>query len=255
MPRWPIWASPTRRRDCQSVGLDPDADLEQRGFQRLARRRMAASASLRRLRQQPHIHNDNAIDDATINRRRHDRVEQAHLLHLDDDIINNVGGTLGVIGTAPSLVSLDNTTVIGGTLFSQQGVVDNSLDTFSIQADANGASTTTFDGSANAVTVDANVGVFGGSQLELKGTIHLTDNDGSIGIGNTPPPGTPGGTGTGTLEIAGTVTLDGGSQLSLEATAVQPDLIAAHSGGGTLDNSDPIVGTARSGRATGLSHW
>ena len=61
-------------------------------------------------------HNDNAIDDATINDAGTIELSSA-FLHLDDDIINNVGGTLGVIGTAPSLVSLDNTTVIGSTLF------------------------------------------------------------------------------------------------------------------------------------------
>ena len=47
------------------------------------------------------------------------------------------------------------------------------------------------------------------------------------------------------------MTLDGGSQLSLEGTAVQPDLIAAASGGGTLDNFDPIVGSGTVGQGDG----
>ena len=59
-------------------------------------------------------HNDNSIDDATIENAGTIEASSANL-HLDDDTINNAEGTQPLSAPQSSL-TLDNTTVVGGTL-------------------------------------------------------------------------------------------------------------------------------------------
>ncbi len=205
-------------------------------------------------------HNDNSIDDATIENAGTIEASSANL-HLDDDTINNAEGTLAAIG-AQSNLTLDNTTVVGGTLQSDPGIVNNEMDGITIQADANGANTAIFDGSASAVTIDAQVIVFAGAQLELIGTVDVEGLGGQLGVGGAASLNDlsdPLNFLTAAIAVDGTVTLDGGNNpnntVTLNSTQVssqsQLDEIIAAPGGGTLDNYTVIQGSGAIGPGGG----
>ena len=216
--------------------------------------------------------NDNSIDDATINNAgtleatnggnvtiSADSVKNSGTIlaespadvsltstfidvSVDDSIVNNVGGILETAGLN-AFFGLDGTTIEGGTLLTTGGLSGGGA--FLVQSD-NEPTTSVFDGSSNAVTVNANVYVFGGAQLELKGDIHLDLGEFShIAVGGVF------GSGASSLIIDGAVTLDGGGLLSLNATAGNPVEIIAAPGGGTLDADVGIFGSGTIGQGDG----
>ena len=83
----------------------------------------------------------------------------------------NTGGTIGAFseGVAPALVQLFDATIDGGALLTDANLRDGSM----IEVVATGgANESVFDGSDNALTIDAYVKVDAGANLELIGTIH-----------------------------------------------------------------------------------
>ena len=153
-------------------------------------------------------------------------------------VLNGVdihGGAIDAMD-AGSLVKLENTTIAGATLGTGD-LADANSGLFQVEA-ATGANTSILDGSADAVSVAGYVQVEAGANLELIGTIH---NSGTIDIdpaASTPTPSS--------LEIQGTVTLDGGGTVTLDGPS---DQIIAASGGGTLDNYETISGNGSIGHA------
>jgi hypothetical protein len=140
------------------------------------------------------------------------QVEEGAVLDLEGDII--AGGTLNTIGYPPS--------------YGQDGGV--------IEVLAKGGATT-FDGSANKVTVEGYVQVAAGAELELKGRIDLdsADNLGIIELDQTQAPHAKGST----LEISGAVTLSGNGYIALEGSKTS---IVAAQNGATLTNKSNIFG-------------
>ena len=133
------------------------------------------------------------------------------------------------------------------------GIVNNEMDGITIQADANGANAAIFDGSASAVTIDAQVIVFAGAQLELIGTRCRRPRRPArvSGAANLNDLSDPLNFLTAAIAVDGTVTLDGGNNpsntVTLNSTQVssqsQLDEIIAAPGSSTLDNYTVIQGS------------
>ena len=149
--------------------------------------------------------------------------------------VNIHGGAIDAMD-AGSLVQLENTTIAGATLGTGH-LTDASSGLFQVEA-TSGVNTSILDGSADAVSVAGYVQVEAGANLELIGTIH---NSGTIDIDPAVSGPVPG-----SLEIHGTVTLDGGGTVTLDGPS---DQIVAASGGGTLNNYETISGNGSIGHA------
>ena len=124
-----------------------------------------------------------------------------------------------------AVVSLLDATIAGGALVTDDpfaacgGVIE--------VVAVDGANLSVFDGSSQAVTIDAYVLVDAGANLELIGTIH---NEGTIEVDGTVL--------TTDLIIDGPVTLDDGGTIVLDGST---DQIVGAPGGGVLDNVDNII--------------
>ena len=173
-------------------------------------------------------------------------------VHIDSVTIHNAGGIIKSLG-AQSLVHLSGATVEGGTLSTGPVLSGPGGDTIIVDGESGNVSST-LDGSTNAVTVDGNVGIAPGAQLELIGTINITDtvNSATGGIGQIGVGG-GGGNGSGPAGVAidGTVMLEDGGTLALYGTTGEAAQLLALSGGAVLDNNDLIFGSGTIGQDDG----
>jgi len=181
------------------------------------------------------------LDNVTVNLTTFDDTASGAAIHVDGNdslTLNGVnihGGAIDAMD-AGSSVLLENTTIAGATLGTGD-LTDANSGLFQVEA-TTGANTSILDGSTDAVSVAGYVQVEAGANLELIGTIH---NSGTIDID--PATGTPT---LSSLQIQGTVTLDGGGTVTLDGPS---DQIIAASGGGTLDNYETISGNGGIGHA------
>ena len=145
---------------------------------------------------------------------------------------HNSGGTIGAYsdGVGPSVVKLFDATIQGGTLQTDFATPGGSMIEIVATHGDDGANMSIFDGSSgHAVTVDGDVRIDAGANLELIGTIH---NEGLIDVDCVSNNGAD-------LIISGTVKLDGGGTITLDGVH---DAITGNSHA-MLDNiSDTISG-------------
>ena len=125
-------------------------------------------------------------------------------------VFSNVSVTDGSTGLIESidpnsLVTLSHAYIAGGTL--ETGNLSSSVDGLIEVGAGVGSNLTVFDGSANAVTIDAYVQVDDGVSLELIGTIH---NPGTIVLGSESGAD---------LVVSGPVTIDGEGEVLLSGNA------------------------------------
>ena len=125
-------------------------------------------------------------------------------------VFSNVSVTDGSTGLIESidpnsLVTLSHAYIAGGTL--ETGNLSSSVDGLIEVGAGVGSNLTVFDGSANAVTIDAYVQVDDGVSLELIGTIH---NPGTIVLGSEFGAD---------LVVSGPVTIDGEGEVLLSGNA------------------------------------
>ena len=121
--------------------------------------------------------------------------------------VSVTNGSAGVIESIDpnSLVTLSHAYIEGGTL--ETGNLSSSVDGLIEVGAGVGSNLTVFDGSANAVTIDAYVQVDDGVSLELIGTIH---NPGTIVLGSEFGAD---------LVVSGPVTIDGEGEVLLSGNA------------------------------------
>ena len=145
------------------------------------------------------------------------------ILVIDDDINNN-GGTIAAHGDN-STVQLSDVTIQTGTLSTDDlTAADGGV----IEIVSTGGGMSAFDGSDNAVTVEAYVQVDAGAELGLLGAI---DNSGTIDVGT--------GSASAALELGADVTLSGGGAITLEnGSDTVTDTATADR---TLDNADNVT--------------
>ena len=167
---------------------------------------------------------------------------------IDNVTVNNTGGIVEDLGLNSNL-DISGSTIEGGTLSTGPVIQNGSGNTIEVRADS-GVATSVFDGSASAVTIAGDVVVAGGADLELIGTIHIDGANGQLQVGQ---PGNNSPPGDASLVIDGSVTLDGGNQISLWSTTTQSGQVVAAAGGGTLDNiADRIYGSGTVGNGDGM---
>jgi hypothetical protein len=141
-----------------------------------------------------------------------------------EDIVDNTGGLIAASG-ARSVVHLGDATVRHGDLKTDTGGV---IDTFGGHG--------TFD----SLTIDSgsNVEVLGATSLTLENTI---ENDGAVTV--------DAGVYSGTVVIAGTVSLTGSGAIVLDGSGA--DIVGLASGTNTLDNASIIEGAGQIGAGDG----
>jgi hypothetical protein len=149
-------------------------------------------------------------------------------LTISGTSIDNAGGTIQA--GYGSQVDLSASTIAGGTLKTQS--------TGAIYVSGTGS--TTFDGSASALTIEASVVVRDGGELNLLGPV---DNSGTISV--------EGQTTETSLDVGkGGATLSGGGSIVLSDNA--DNTIAASSSGAMLTNTDNTISGAGSIGGGGL---
>ena len=186
------------------------------------------------------LNNDDVVDATGVNALAvHDiTVNNAHLLEstgtgglsiYNATISNLAGNDSGqiVANGAGTHVDINNSTIVGGELISENGGVIN----------ATVGSSDTFDGTNSSAPVDITSGsivaLADGAALNIKGTI---ENDGQLQLNATGPDNTD-------LIVNGAVTLTGVGEVVLsDQGTVHYNRIYSNTTGSTLDNQELIEG-------------